>query len=394
MVRVSFLLHKGSDYKLKINIHGGHNPASKTACGAVGLLNESTEDRLISAEIQRILQANGHTVYNCTVDNGTSQNDVLKKIVAKCNAHTVDYDISIHLNSGRNDYSGDGSQGGFEVWLKNTNNGKGELAQKIRRNMSALGFKDRGTKQTNNLYFLNHTNSPAILLEICFVDDRDDYNLYQKVGYKAIAKTIAEAITGSVLNSGSTSQSSTPSASTIYRVRKSWTDAASQIGAYGSLENAKVACKVGYTVYDANGNAVYTNGGTATTSSTPKPAQSNKLVLTVDGSWGVNTTKRLQQIFNTGVVDGKISNQWKCYSAKNPGLLSATFEWHDKPNGKGSMLIKKMQAWAGMSASSCDGEIGTNTIKAFQRKMGTSADGVVSKTSSMVKALQKWCNNQ
>ena len=95
------------------NIHGGHNPAGKIACGATGLLDESREDRLISSEIQRILQAHGNTVYNCTVDNGTSQNDVLKKIVAKCNAHSVDYDISIHLNSGRDDYAGDGSTGGF-----------------------------------------------------------------------------------------------------------------------------------------------------------------------------------------------------------------------------------------------------------------------------------------
>lgn len=43
----------------------------------------------------------------------------------------------------------------------------------------------------------------------------------------------------------------------IYRVRKSWADVASQIGAYSSLNNAKKACKAGYTVYDASGKAVY-----------------------------------------------------------------------------------------------------------------------------------------
>ena len=30
-----------------INVHGGHNPAGKTACGAVGLLDESREDRIV-----------------------------------------------------------------------------------------------------------------------------------------------------------------------------------------------------------------------------------------------------------------------------------------------------------------------------------------------------------
>lgn len=184
------------------NIHGGHNPAGKIACGATGLLDESREDRLISSEIQRILQTHGNTVYNCTVDNGTSQNDVLKKIVAKCNAHSVDYDISIHLNSGRDDYAGDGSTGGFEVWCTDTGNGKGILAERIRENMKSLGFTDRGTKTTSGLYFLNHTKAPAILLEICFVDDKDDYNLYTKLGYKKISQAIAFAIMNKSISEG------------------------------------------------------------------------------------------------------------------------------------------------------------------------------------------------
>lgn len=44
-----------------------------------------------------------------------------------------------------------------------------------------------------------------------------------------------------------------------YRVRTSWNDAASQIGAYTFLENAKSACPQGYKVYDWNGDEVYAN---------------------------------------------------------------------------------------------------------------------------------------
>ena len=43
----------------------------------------------------------------------------------------------------------------------------------------------------------------------------------------------------------------------IYRVRKSWADSKSQIGAFKSLDNAKKACKAGYKVFDEKGNAVY-----------------------------------------------------------------------------------------------------------------------------------------
>ena len=42
-----------------------------------------------------------------------------------------------------------------------------------------------------------------------------------------------------------------------YRVRKSWTDRESQLGAYENLDNAKRNCPPGYTVYDYNGNVVY-----------------------------------------------------------------------------------------------------------------------------------------
>ena len=58
----------------------------------------------------------------------------------------------------------------------------------------------------------------------------------------------------SYMNSGS---SATPSEKQLYRVRKSWSDAKSQIGAFSSLENAKKTCKAGYTVFDEKGNAVF-----------------------------------------------------------------------------------------------------------------------------------------
>lgn len=60
----------------------------------------------------------------------------------------------------------------------------------------------------------------------------------------------------SYMNSG-TSVSTTPTTTQLYRVRKSWTDAKSQIGAFSSLKNAKKACKSGYAVFDSSGKQVY-----------------------------------------------------------------------------------------------------------------------------------------
>ncbi len=45
---------------------------------------------------------------------------------------------------------------------------------------------------------------------------------------------------------------------TIYRIRKTWDDANSQQGAYVNLAGAKRVCPDGYSVFDGNGNEVYT----------------------------------------------------------------------------------------------------------------------------------------
>lgn len=50
---------------------------------------------------------------------------------------------------------------------------------------------------------------------------------------------------------------STPSTQKLYRIRKSWDDVKSQIGAYSNLESAKLVCKEGYFVFDESGNVVY-----------------------------------------------------------------------------------------------------------------------------------------
>lgn len=48
-----------------------------------------------------------------------------------------------------------------------------------------------------------------------------------------------------------------PAQEKLYRVRKSWNDVASQIGAYKSLDSAKGICKEGYFVFDNDGKVVY-----------------------------------------------------------------------------------------------------------------------------------------
>lgn len=203
--------------KMVINVHGGHNPKGKVACGAIGLLNESEQDRIIKDKVIALLRSKGHTVYDCTVDNGTSQNDVLKKIIAKCNAHKANIDVSIHFNSGAKDQHGNGKTTGSEVWIyKNTSSAK-SAAQRIVNNLASVGFANRGVKTSTGLYFLRKATAPALLIEVCFVDDRDDYNVYI-ANVDKVAKAIAEGILGTTINSANgtitTTSSTKPSTST------------------------------------------------------------------------------------------------------------------------------------------------------------------------------------
>lgn len=174
------------------NVHAGHCPQGKGAYGAVGILKESVEDRIVKDEVIRLLWAEGRTVYDCTCEENTTKDGCLQKIVAKCNQHSVALDISIHLNSGRNDYKGDKSTGGTEVWNYDTRTK--DISDRICRNIAQeLGIRNRGTKYNKNLYVLANTNSPALLVECCFVDDKDDADHWN-------AKKCAKAIVEGILN--------------------------------------------------------------------------------------------------------------------------------------------------------------------------------------------------
>lgn len=186
------------------NIHAGHCPQDKGAYGAVGILKESVEDRLVKDEVIRLLRQQGHTVYDCTVDYSTTQSGCLQGIVNKCNQHIVALDVSIHLNSGRNDYAGDGNTGGTEVF--NYDSRTSSVSDRICNNISnALGIRNRGSKYTKNLYVLNNTKNLAILIECCFVDDRDDAD---KWNYKKCAHAIASGILGHSIPSDNYADSS------------------------------------------------------------------------------------------------------------------------------------------------------------------------------------------
>lgn len=171
------------------NVHGGHSLKCR---GVSGLLDEVNEDRAVKNKLIELLRANGYTVYDCTDDYGTTQSENLSSIVSKCNSHTVDLDISIHLNSERNDRVGDGKCGGVEVY--GYDDRIYGVAYRIAENIAntlGIGFHGAPVKYNKSLYVLRKTRAKAVLIECCFVDDRDDANRWDST---KCAMAIASAL--------------------------------------------------------------------------------------------------------------------------------------------------------------------------------------------------------
>ena len=172
---------------MKINLDMGHT-LSGADTGAVGCGRKEQDcTREIGYKVKEKLEALGHSVCICSVDRAGTVNESLSARVNKANANGGDLYVSIHLNAGGGN--------GTEVY---TYQGK-ELsaARNVLNNICSLGYRNRGIKGAN-LYVINHTKMPAILIECCFIDSNDDMARYNA---EDIANAIVKGLVGETSNS-------------------------------------------------------------------------------------------------------------------------------------------------------------------------------------------------
>lgn len=175
---------------MKIAVRGGHNFLAK---GASALIDETTEDRKVKDSIIKYLRILGHDVLDVTPGNMASDSD-LAYGVRKANEWGADLFVSDHFNKAYSSYNG---AIGTEVWIYSKSDNitlDEEVATRVVNSMGGLGFKNRGVKESKELYELKATKMASIIVETCFVEATEDVALYKQLGPDKIGQVIAEAI--------------------------------------------------------------------------------------------------------------------------------------------------------------------------------------------------------
>ena len=168
----------------RITISSGHGLYVR---GASGFIDEVDEARLVVEKLAGELAARGVEVQTFHDDISKSQDENLKRIVDWHNSKPCDLALSTHFNA----YEKTTKPMGTEVLYVS----KGDLAADLSDAIAAVGFIDRGPKYRDNLYFLNKTNAPAVLLEVCFVDSEEDCRIYADE-FDQICANLADCLAG------------------------------------------------------------------------------------------------------------------------------------------------------------------------------------------------------
>ena len=218
------------------------------------------------------------------------------------NAFGADLHVPIHTNAFN------GTVSGTRMFCYSAS-GEGMKACKAIFNVLApiTPGTSENIKVDTSLYEVRTPNAPTAYIEVDFHDNPTSAKWIVE-NTTLIGETIAKGICnyfGIAYKAGGSASTPTekPASGELYRVRKTWKDAASQIGAFAILENAVKACKSGYSVFDSKGNKIYPKA---------KPAPAKKTTAEVakevlEGKWG-NGAERKSKLEKAGYNYDEVQN--------------------------------------------------------------------------------------
>jgi N-acetylmuramoyl-L-alanine amidase len=170
-----------------IAISSGHG---KYVRGASGIIDEVDEARRVVERLSEELVRRDCMVIAYHDDVSQSQNENLNRIVDFHNDQVRDLDISVHFNA----YEQVDKPMGTEVLYLTQK----ALAEEVSFAIADVGFINRGAKKRTDLFFLNGTDGPSILIEVCFVDSVADTDIYAEE-FDRICTGIADVVGGETI---------------------------------------------------------------------------------------------------------------------------------------------------------------------------------------------------
>ncbi len=150
--------------------------------------------KVFSKNLASALRKNGHdvTVIICPEKAFTKSTQERSYKLNLINSNHYDLVIELHLNASDNQ-----TANGTEVLYTSI---KGKWYAQMVQNQLRTVFRDRGIKQNNNLYILNATAPPAILIETFFCTNKEDYKKAKgTLKRNKLAKLIAKGIQNAII---------------------------------------------------------------------------------------------------------------------------------------------------------------------------------------------------
>lgn len=208
-------------YKIAIDPgHGGRDP------GAVFEGRQEKDDALeLALAVGQILEDSGIDVVYTRMDD--VYNTPFEK-ATMANNSGADLFVSFH----RNAMPTPGSASGAEVLVYEDAGLPAKVARSVLSELSQAGLTDRGVIERKNLVVLRRTQMPAVLLEVGFIDNPQDNQIFDSE-FEQIAQGIADGILSSIDMETAAAVETAAAAEipqeTLYRV---------QVGAFRESANA------------------------------------------------------------------------------------------------------------------------------------------------------------
>jgi N-acetylmuramoyl-L-alanine amidase/flagellum-specific peptidoglycan hydrolase FlgJ len=250
--------------------HGMETSGKRTPTGITSIdtgknfMHENEFNRAVAKYLKAHLEKSG---FRTLMVAPTDADTPLATRVSTSNNAKADFYISIHANANTGKW---GTWGGAETYTYKLSGESYRIGKIIHKHlMKGTPLRDRGVKDGSHLYVVKNTNAPAVLIEAGFMDNLQEAKLlnsdaFRKECAREIAMGICEAFGVKFVDSTTTATQPKPATPTqpttsLYRVRKAWSDAKTQIGAYANLQSAKDLANKnsGYKVFDENGKVVY-----------------------------------------------------------------------------------------------------------------------------------------